>query len=223
MPRRSGPGTRQVLIAAVAITGALAGPARAGDYPAGNDLREIRVGMRVADLPTEGYAGFACAADPERKLHGWAEYATCPRDEHGLHAIAFGYDERSNVLGPLDDKYQGTKVAGHPVLLTLLVGDDGRVDGLEMRTDPKARLYLRKKAFLFANQVKARYGEEGWVCSSAPPTGDEAPVGGTFIKEHCEKRADGRRLVLERELLRHSGEELRQFVGETRFTILREG
>jgi hypothetical protein len=40
--------------------------------------------------------------------------------------VTFRYDERSNPLSALDDKYQGTKVAGHPVLLTLLVGDDSR-------------------------------------------------------------------------------------------------
>lgn len=207
--------------AAAAAVMAIAGTAEAGNYPAGNDLRDIRVGMSVADLPSQGYAELTCAAEPERKLSGWDEYATCPAGERGLHAVAFRFDESSNVRGPLDDKYQGTKVAGHPVLLTLLVGGEGRVEGLEIRTDPSVRLYMRKKAFLFANQIKARYGEDGWECSSGQPEEGEEAVGGVFIREHCEKTVDGRRLVIDRELMRRKGEELRNFVGGTRLSILR--
>jgi hypothetical protein len=109
------------------------------------------------------------------------------------------------------------------VLLSLLIGEDERVEGLRIVTDPKARLYMRKKAFLFASQVKARFGEEGWRCVEARPGADEAPVGGMFIKEHCEKTTATRRYVLDRELFRHPGESLRDFVGGTQLTILRAG
>ena len=32
------------------------------------DLREFRVGMPVSSLPQSGYGGFACAADPAKRL-----------------------------------------------------------------------------------------------------------------------------------------------------------
>jgi hypothetical protein len=201
---------------AVAVVLAAVGSAAAE----ANDLREFRVGMAVSDLPSEGYTGFACADDPARTLRGWDEFAACPADRDGLHGVRFRFDDTVNPRAGLD-KYEGTQVAGHPVLLTLLIGDDRRVDGLRIETDPKARLYLRKKAFLFANQIKARYGEEGWACQSQPPANDEEPVGGMFIKEHCEKTTAGRQLVLERELLQHAGQDLSKFVGTTRLTILR--
>ena len=210
-----------IAAALVILVAATAGPAAADPAAGENDLREFRVGMDVAELPAEGYVGLACAADPAHALRGWAEYATCPADAPGLHAVRFRYDDAANPMAALDDKYQGTKVAGHPVLLTLLIGDDRRVGGLEIETDPKARLYLRKKAFLLANQVKARYGEEGWACSSEPPAAGEEPVGGVFVKEHCEKTAGQRRLVLDRRLLRPHGRDLKDFVGATRLTILR--
>lgn len=199
------------------------GPGPAADPAEQNDLRDFRVGMPVGDLPSEGYVGLACADDPASTLHRWDEYRTCPADARGLHPVRFRYDEAVNPRAGVNDQFEGTKVAGHPVLLTLLIGDDGLIDGLTIETDPRGRLYLRKKAFLFADQVKARYGEEGWACSSASPAADEGPVGGVFVKEHCEKTVGRRHLILDRQLLRRSDQELKDFVGATRLTILRVG
>lgn len=209
-----------IAAAALAFLVHATGHAAAADRDARNDLREFRVGMMVAELPGQGYVDLVCAGDPARTLRGWSEHATCPADEQGRHGVRFRFDDATNPRVVFGDKYEGTKVAGHPVLLTLLIGDDERVEGLVIETDPAARLYLRKKAFLLANQVKARYGEDGWVCRSDPPAANEVAVGGVLIKEHCEKEADGRRLVLDRRLLRPAGEELKAFVGSTRLVVL---
>jgi hypothetical protein len=179
--------------------------------------------MAVADLPEAGYTDFACAQDPERKLEGWSDWQSCPPDDAGLRAVHFEYDDSTNELARIDEDAAGTHVGGHPVLLSLLIGADARVEGLRIATDPKARLYMRKKAFLFASQVKARFGEEGWRCVEAQPGTDETPVGGMFIKEHCEKTTATRHYVLDRELFRRSGAALRDFVGGTQLTILRAG
>jgi hypothetical protein len=111
-------------------------------------------------------------------------------------------------------------VGGHPVQLSLLIGEDGSVDGLRIETDPAARLFLRKKAFLLGPQAMARYGQEGWTCTQGEPTPDEQPVGGVFIKEHCEKRTPTRHFIIDRALFRHPGQELQDFVGTTRITVL---
>jgi len=178
--------------------------------PAG-DLRDIRVGAAVADLPPAGYAGFACATAPDRSLVGWQSWRDCPADAAGMHAVRFGYD-------PATDP-EGTRVAGHPVLLTLLIGGDGHVAELWIETDPRARLYLRKKAFLLGAQAKSRYGAEGWACSEGAPTDRELPVGGVFMNETCMKAADGRKLVVERKLFRRPEQDLKDFVGETRISV----
>lgn len=188
-----------------------------------NDLREFRVGMPVSGLPATGYTGFACANESERELAGWSGWRECPADAAGLRAVGFRYDDRESDLARIDEDEAGTKVAGHPVLLSLLIGEDARVEGLRIETDPKARLYARKKAFLFARQVMARFGEEGWRCTRREPAAGEIPVGGMFIKEHCEKTTPTRRFLLDRELYRREGEALRDFVGGTQLTILRAG
>ena len=185
-----------------------------------NDLREFRVGMSVAALPSTGYLDFACADAPDRKLSGWSEYGKCPAGHDGLHGVSFRYDDSTNQLARINEDARGTKIAGQPVLLALLIGDDARVDGLRIETDPSVRLYAYKKAFLFGQQVKARYGQEGWSCTEAKPSADEQPVGGVFVKEHCEKTTASRRFVLDRQLFRHAGQDLKNFTDGTQLTIL---
>lgn len=208
---------RAAAAAALALSAGalLAAPAAAAE----NDLRDLRVGMEARDLPRSGYLGFACADAPDTALPDWREYARCPADAAGRRAVRFGYDDAANPQALANDKYAGTKVGGHPVRLTLLIGGEGRVDGLRIETDPSARLFFRKKAFLFGELAKARFGEDGWACTSGQPTEDAQPVGGVFVQERCEKTTPTRRYVLDRALYRRPGEELRSFVSRSRLEI----
>jgi hypothetical protein len=151
-------------------------------------------------------------ADPQKTLTTWKGWRDCPADPSGFHAIRFGYDPATSR--------DGTIVAGHPAILTLLVDDAGIVGGLQIETDPKARLYIRKKAFLFGIQVKSRYGLDGWSCTKAQPDAGEQPVGGVFVRERCTKTVHNRSIVVERNLFRKPGQDIRSFVDETRMTIL---
>jgi hypothetical protein len=178
-----------------------------------NDLRDFRVGMNAAELPAAGYAGFRCAADPGRALSNWQNWRECPPDASGLRVVRFHYDPATSP--------DGTKVAGHPVLLALLIDDAGHVDSVQIETDPNARLFTRKKAFLLGLQAKSRYGMDGWVCTEGSPTADEQPVGETFVKEQCKKTVAGREVRIERSLFRRSSQDLKNFVSNTRILILR--
>ena len=111
-----------------------------------NDLRDLRVGMPIAEIPAEEYVDLTCAVAPENRLDRWAEYPKCPTDGAGIRGVAFHFNEGLNPLAQVNETYEGTKIAGHPVLLTLLIDNRGIVDGLRIDTDPKARLFWRKKA-----------------------------------------------------------------------------
>jgi len=178
------------------------------------DLRDITVGMPVGDLPDTGYVNLACAKDPERKLNAWSAWRDCPADDQARRAIRFEFDPETSR--------EGTLVAGHPVLLTALIDDKGTVAGLTIETDPKARLYIRKKAFLFGNQVKSRYGAEGWDCKELQPTYGEQPVGGVFLREVCSKAVPGRTLTVERDLFRKPDQDAKSFVDQTLVRITSE-
>jgi hypothetical protein len=187
-------------------------PARTEEF-SGNDLRDIRVGMAAAELAETGYVDFYCAADPKRTLAGWKNWRDCPADTSGTRGIRFGFD-------PLTSR-DGTMVAGHPAILTLLIDDTEHVAGLQIETDPKARLYIRKKAFLLGIQARSRYGSDGWACTEGQPGAGDQPVGGVYVKERCTKTTSGRSLVVERNLFRRSDQDIKSFVDETRISILR--
>ena len=185
-------------------------PARAEEF-SGNDLRDIRLGMAAAELTESGYGDFACASDPKRTLAGWKKWRDCPADANGTRAIRFGYDPTTSR--------DGTMVAGHPAILTLLIDDSGHIAGLQIETDPKARLYIRKKAFLLGLQAKSRYGSDGWACTNGQPDAGDQPIGGVYLRERCTKTISGRSLVVERNLFRRPDQDSKSFVDETRISI----
>lgn len=192
------------------LLAALPGTASQAQEFRGNDLRDIRVGMTASELPKTGYVGFACATDT-KSIPGWDKWSDCPADAGGMHAIKFGYDPETSR--------EGTMVAGHPAALTLMVDSDGQVAGLRIETDPKARLYMHKKAFLLGMQAKSRYGSEGWACTEATPSAGEQPVGGVYVNEQCKKTVSGRSLVVERRLFRRPDQDIKTFVDETSISI----
>ena len=200
------------LLAFQAITLA-SSPARTEEFR-GNDLRDIRVGMAAAELGESGYVDFACASDPKHALAGWTSWRDCPSDASGTRAIRFGYDPSISR--------DGTMVAGHPAILTLLIDDSGHVTGLQIETDPKARLYVRKKAFLLGLQARSRYGSDGWACTQRQPDANEQPVGGLYVRESCTKNNEGRTLVVQRDLFRLREQNAKNFVSRTQATITRE-
>jgi hypothetical protein len=182
------------------------------DY-SGNDLRDLRIGGEVADLPAAGYVDFSCPADANATPAGWPAWRDCPAGPDGLHALHFGFDPATSR--------DGTVVAGHPAVLTALIDNDGIVAGLKIDTDPKTRLYLRKKAFLFGPQVEDRYGPDGWTCTQSDLAAGEESVGGVHVKEKCTKTTRGRAITIERNLFRKAGQNEKNFIDETRVTILR--
>jgi hypothetical protein len=194
--------------AALLLAGLTCGAAAA---PEGADLRDIRVGMRVDEIAPDGYADLICRDGPPRKLSGWGEWGACPADAAGRHAIGFSYAEGTTR--------NGTRVGGHPALLTLLVGGDARVAGLVIETDDGVPLYLRKKGHLLGMQARSHWGDEGWTCREDKAQGDETPLGDTFVKEECRKSLPDRTVTVRRELFHHAGRDPRAFVSRTRITV----
>jgi hypothetical protein len=93
------------------------------------------------------------------------------------------------------------------------------VDGIRIATDPEARRYMRKKAFLLGRQAKFHYSPETWVCETKDASGGEEPVGGIYIKERCTNRFDDRVVNLEIDLFRTPGQAMDDFVNATRIEI----
>jgi hypothetical protein len=182
-----------------------------------HDLRQFTLGMNVASLPSSGYTDFTCTDQPSRHLPAWSAWEDCPANAQGLRGISFRYDEQATPH--VSDATKGTKVAGHPVRLALYLSNTAQLKAILIETDPKARLYLRKKAFLLADQAKSRFGPTGWQCRSHAADATRIPVGGVFIDQDCEKTTATRHFILAQRLYRPSGGTLDSFVSETRLLI----
>ena len=72
-------------------------------------------------------------------------------------------------------------------------------------------------------RAMARYGAEGWSCREAEPGPGEEPVGGVFLKQHCEKTTVTRHLIVDRALYRRADQPLKDFVGTSELLILAPG
>ena len=187
---------------------------------AGADIREFTPGLAVADLPAEGYAGFACGnngAPPQGEIGGWGDFAQCPPDAGGLREVAFEYDD----TGVEYEEFEGTQVAGHDVLISLLFAPDGTVEGIRVFTHPEARAYQKRRARILANAVRARFGGAGWRCERLEPEPGEGPVGGVFVKEDCYKALDGKAIDMETRFYRRYGDDGEEIVSRTAFEIRR--
>jgi len=218
---------RQMVAAlvAMAVASGVVGTAAAAEDPLEGDLRDLSVGMHVTELPAEGYVGLACGsagAGTGAALEDWAGYTRCPADASGLHEVTFAYDEEANPWAEVSDMFEGTQVAGHPIIPSLLVDEQGVVQGIRIVTDPDAPLYFKKKAFLLYIRVMGRYGKDGWECIEREPDG-RRPVGGMFIDRRCEKTFHDRRLIMDTDLYRASGQEGQEFTGATRLEIRKAG
>lgn len=209
----------RVLMAwAFGVALASGGHAAAAEEP--GDIRGLRVGVTAAELPIQGFVDFVCTATGGA-IAGWSEHRNCPAGPDGLREVSVRYDEAAQVWAAVNDTWEGTKLAGHPVLLSVLFDDAGTAQAIRVVTDPEARFYLRKKAFLLGIRVMGRYGRDGWACAEDPPDAGRTPVGGMLIARECVKDLPDRRLVLRTDLYRAPGQAGRDFTDATRFEIWR--
>ncbi len=198
------------LVAAVSFGGA----ALAADKGDPGEIRGLKLGQRAAQMSVDGFGDFACGSNggtPRQALDDWSDFAKCKPEDSGLREVAVRFDDAEAYVGKAidDDSYarsQGTRVAGHPVVLSVLFDAAGVVRGIRMVTDPREDPSARRMAYLFRLAAMDRYGPAGWTCEDFPAAPGETPVGGVFIKTKCVKRDDVRALSVEAHFLRKAGQ-----------------
>jgi hypothetical protein len=166
-------------------------------------------------MPKTGFGEFACGSNggpPREPLRGWSDFNKCRAEETGLHEVYVRFDDQQEYIAKaLDDaslskRAAGTRIAGFPVILSVLFDESGTVQGIRIVTDPRAPLQDRRVGQLLRLRIMTHYGEEGWVCTDLPADPGETPVGRIFVKTRCEKAMAGKRLVLQARLLRKPGQ-----------------
>ena len=192
-------------------------PARAQPQPP--DLGEIhglKLGLKAAEISVDTFGDLACGANggpPRQTIGGWTEFRKCRPEPSGLYEVYSPFDDQQDYIGrAIDDPLYaqgkvGTRVAGHPVLLSVLFDPDGVVRGIRMISDPRGAPLERRMAHMLRLAIINRYEPDGWKCTDFPPAPGETPVGGgVFIKQRCEKTMPDKTLTVETRFLRKPGQ-----------------
>jgi hypothetical protein len=190
---------------------------RAEDRLTRLNVWDIHIGEAAAKIP-DGFVNFACGTDggpPSLPLANFTEFKKCKPDANGLHEVYFEYDDELEYWARALDlrqeirMYAGTTAYEFPVVASVLFDDAGLVKGLRLLTDPRQHVSRDRSEFwTLANFIRQRFGDEGWKCRDLPPAEGEHAVGSMFLKNHCEKTANGLRLVLEQRFLQKKGQQL---------------
>jgi hypothetical protein len=163
-------------------------------------------------MTLDSWGELACGSNggpPRRELDAWSDFKTCPPEPNGLHEVAARFDDEDEYVAKAlgePAEHSGTRVAGHPVVLSALFDDGGILRGIRMVSDPRATPAERRMAHLLGVAVINRYGADGWTCTDLPPAEGESAVGGVFIKQRCAKTTPERALIVETHFLRKPGQ-----------------
>ncbi len=180
------------------------------------EIHGLKLGLKADEMSTDTFGDLACGSNggPSRqRIDDWSEFRKCRPEPSGLYEVNARFDDEQEYIGrAIDDPLYaqgrvGTRVAGHPVILSVLFDKDGVLRGIRMVSDPRASITERRMAHMLRLAVINRYDPDGWTCTDLPPAPGETPVGGgVFIKQRCEKRTAERNLFLEAHFLRKPGQ-----------------
>src|SRR6195256_2022239 len=126
-------------------------------------------------------AGGGKGAPPRQKLEDCAEFGKCRAEDNGLHEVYARFDDEDEYIGKAieEPRYArgktGTRIAGHPVILSALFDRDGVLRVLRFVTDPRAPPPGRRMAHLLRFPAINRYEPDGWTCTDFPPAVGETP------------------------------------------------
>jgi hypothetical protein len=213
-------------------------PARA-QAPDPGEIHGLKLGLTASSMTVDGFGELACGSNgglPRQRLDDWKGFATCRAEASGLHEVYARFDDEDEFIGrAIDDPLYagartGTRVAGHPVILSVLFDDGGVLRGLRFISDPRASPIERRMAHLLRLAIINHYDPAGWTCTDLAPEPGETPVGGVFLKQHCEKVTPERRMTLDARFLRKPGQSdidpatgdytSGQFESSTRFELM---
>jgi hypothetical protein len=198
-----------LLAAFVLITPA---PAQRADP---GEVRGLKLGLQAKSMTLDGFGDLSCGSNggpPRQRIEEWSEFGKCRTEESGLREVAVRFDDEDEYISKAVEDPRvargkiGTRVAGHPVILSVLFDGDGVARQIRFVTDPRAAPFERRMAHILRRAIIERYGPERWTCTDLPPADGETPVGGFFLKQRCEKSEPARNLMIEARMLRKTGQ-----------------
>ena len=155
------------------------------------DLRDLTVGSSIELVSERGYINFKCTNDKE--ILKWSNFKNCQKNSDGYYVISFEYDERFAVT----EEYEGTQVAGHPVLINIAIDENAILQEININTDPDAPFYFRKQSHLLWMRVYSKYGGQNWKCLDRPIKTGHIKIGKKYINRVCNKSVDNKLITID--------------------------
>ncbi|HLQ92910.1 MAG TPA: hypothetical protein VK148_23040 [Xanthobacteraceae bacterium] len=161
---------------------------------------DIKLGTPISALPLDQFVDPACGTNggpPARVLASFADFSQCAVERStGLREVWFRYDDemeyvaRARRSDVMIKQYRANSLAGQPIVTSFLFDAEGRVQGYRIVNDPRVDSQTRIAAFGIADVLKGVAGL-GLNCTDLPLAEGERPIEDWFIKQMCEKAADG--------------------------------
>ena len=187
---------------------------------------DLKVGAPIAEQPKPNeFRGFACGSNggpPRAPLTGWVDFKRCPAEPDGLREVYFEYDDELEYIARAHDndreisRWAGTHEVTFPVITSALFDDAGILKGLRMVTDARpehrnditeANRKKREEAYTLGTVMASRFNiDPARDCQSVPLAEGETPVGSLFVKQVCERKDAGRRIMVRANLFRKPGQ-----------------
>ncbi len=194
---------------------ATSGAAIAQNQPDLGEVHGLKLGLNASSMTTDDWGELACGSNggpPRQVLDTWTDFKKCRPEPSGLREVAARFDDEDEYVAKANDnplyasQFTGTKVAGHPVILSALFDDGGILRGIRFMSDPRSTPIERRMAHLLSVAIINHYGTDGWTCADLPAAEGETPVGGVFIKQDCSKVTTERAMKIETRFLRKPGQ-----------------
>lgn len=154
---------------------------------------DAEIGEPVSIIPEINVNELACGTNGgpySLPLEEAEDFATCPPEESGLHEVHFSYDDELDYIArAMNSEYDvlrdGTTVFSHPVMVSVLVDDEGIIQGQRILTDPRVPQRERRRAVTLMRNFEARYADWNLECEDLPLDEGEMKVGNVFTKRVC--------------------------------------
>lgn len=154
---------------------------------------DVELGAPVSIIPAMDVNDLACGTNggpPSFPLSDPAEFKKCKPEETGLREIHFSYDDELDyVARAMNSEYQvlqdGTSVFAHPVMVSVLAGEDAVIQGIRIMTDARSSLQNRRRSSSLIRNFEAKYKNWNLDCTDLPLAENEQKIGRHHLKRSC--------------------------------------
>ena len=179
-----------------------------------SDIREFEIGSKVKKIPNQRYNNIKCLED-NKKIKYWKNYKRCKKNEDGLFYVNFEYNDKY----AFNENFEGTQVAGHPVIISIGINSSGILSRINLKTDPSAPFYFKKQAHLFWLRIYSKYGSNNWTCKHFEKKETHLIINKKYVNKSCYKVYKNKKITYQTEFYFIGDREKENLISRTQMSV----